>query len=294
MLTIPWIVRGSVIFVVAVVIIYAIVWILRNITRHESDVKIWWIHLLQQPRMQSLLIRFAPQLLFIKARLSPQGFLGLHLTVGTVTLIVAGLLFGIIAENVASGDTFTIVDAQIAQWLHAHSTPVMTQCLLILTHLHDPVTISFMVALLVSFLIWKKRWYEVLTVLLVVPGGMLLNLLVKQAFQRARPSFDQPLVMLTTYSFPSGHVAATTLFYGMLAALLISQTYTCGRAALILLLAFSMVIMVAFSRMYLGAHYLSDVLAAFLEGIAWLALCLTIIHTYRVYRETKKRQRKRH
>ena len=294
MQTIPWTVRGSVIFVVAVVIIYAIVWILLNITRHELVVKIWWIHLLQHPRMQSLLIRFAPQLLFIKARLSPQGFLGLHLTVGTVALIVAGLLFVIIAENVVSGDAFSIVDAQIAQWLHAHSTPVMTQCLLILTHLHDPVTISFMVALLASFLIWKKRWCEVLTVLLVVLGGMLLNLLIKQAFQRARPTFDQPLVMLTSYSFPSGHVAATTLFYGVLAALLISQTYTCGRAVLILLLAFSMVIMVAFSRMYLGAHYLSDVLAAFLEGIAWLALCLTIIHTYRVYREIKKRQRKRH
>ena len=294
MQTIPWTVRGSVIFVVAVVIIYAIVWILLNITRHELVVKIWWIHLLQHPRMQSLLIRFAPQLLFIKARLSPQGFLGLHLTVGTVALIVAGLLFVIIAENVVSGDAFSIVDAQIAQWLHAHSTPVMTQCLLILTHLHDPVTISFMVALLASFLIWKKRWCEVLTVLLVVLGGMLLNLLIKQAFQRARPTFDQPLVMLTSYSFPSGHVAATTLFYGVLAALLISQTYTYSRAVLILLLAFSMVIMVAFSRMYLGAHYLSDVLAAFLEGIAWLALCLTTIHTYRLYHEIKKRQRKRH
>jgi undecaprenyl-diphosphatase len=50
-----------------------------------------------------------------------------------------------------------------------------------------------------------------------------------------------------------------------------------------------MVALVAFSRMYLGAHYLSDVLAALAEGIAWLALCLTGMHTYRVYREAKKR-----
>jgi undecaprenyl-diphosphatase len=52
-----------------------------------------------------------------------------------------------------------------------------------------------------------------------------------------------------------------------------------------------MVILVAFSRMYLGAHYLSDVLAAFLEAMIWIVLCLTSIHNYRVYHSTKLRQR---
>lgn len=288
MLTMPWNIRGSVILAGTVIFIFAIVCIWQILARHEAVIKFLQSRLLQKPRMQHLLTYFAPQLAFIEARLSPQGFLGLHLTVGTLVLIGAGLLFGIIAENVVSGNEFTIVDAQIAQWLHAHSTPFLTQCLLILSHLHDPITISFMVALMASFLIWKKRWWEVWVVLLVVPGGMLLNLLVKQGFQRARPTFEQPLVMLTTYSFPSGHVAATTLFYGMLAALLITQTPTWSRAICIFLIAFTMVVLVAFSRMYLGAHYLSDVLAAFVEGIAWLALCLTAIHTYRVYHETKK------
>jgi len=239
-------------------------------------------------RMRSLFKRFALQRSFIKARLSAQNFLGLHLTVGLLVTVCACLLFGLIAENVMSGDALTIVDAQIAHWLHARSTPVLTQCLLISTHLHDPIIISFIVVLIALYLIWKKRWYNALTVLLVVQGGMLLNLLAKHMFQRARPTFEQPLIILTTYSFPSGHVAANTVFYGVLVALLISQTSSWSRATCIYLIAFFMVILVAFSRMYLGAHYLSDVLAAFLEGIAWLALCLTAIKTYRVYQETNR------
>ena len=239
-------------------------------------------------RLRSLFKRFAPQPSFIKARLSPQNFLGLHLTVGLLVTVCACLLFGLIAENVMSGDALTIVDAQIAHWLHARSTPVLTQCLLILTHLHDPIVISFIVVFIALYLIWKKRWYNALTVLLVVQGGMLLNLLAKHMIQRARPTFEQPLIILTTYSFPSGHVAASTVFYGVLAALLISQTSSWSRAICIFLIAFFMVILVAFSRMYLGAHYLSDVLAAFLEGIAWLVLCLTAIQTYCVYQETNR------
>ncbi len=213
-------------------------------------------------------------------------FLGLRLILAATVLLSSIILFSIIAISVVNGDAFTIVDAHIAHWLHVHSTPILTQYLLILTHLHDPITISFMVALMAGYLIQKKRWYDVLTLLLVVPGGMVLNLLVKQVFQRARPIFEQPLTMLTTYSFPSGHVAATTLFYGMLAVLLISKTQTRIKTAFIILIAFAMIVIVALSRLYLGAHYLSDVLAAFFEGMAWLALCLTAIHAYRVYHDT--------
>ena len=225
---------------------------------------------------------------------SKQGFLGLHLTLGITVLLAAGLLFASIAENVVIGGALTVIDTQFAQWLHAHNTPAVTNFLLVITQLHDPITISFMVALLALYLIWKKWWYGVWCVLLVVPGGMLLNLLIKQQFQRTRPSFEHPLVMLTTYSFPSGHVAATTLFYGVLAALLIYQNTTqkpaWKRTACILLITFAMIMLVAFSRLYLGAHYLSDVLAAFLEAIVWLTFCLTVIQTYRLYQLEKNKK----
>jgi hypothetical protein len=222
----------------------------------------------------------------IKTRSVARDFPSLHLTAGSIVLVIAGLLFALVAVNVVNGGGLTNVDVQLALWLHEHSRPQLTQCLLALTHVHDPIAISVVSALITLYFIWKKRWYAALAALLVIQGGMLLNLLVKQAFHRARPSFENPLVTLTTFSFPSGHVVASTVFYGVLAALLISQTTSWVRACCVALTALMMVVLIAFSRMYLGAHYLSDVLAGFLEAIAWLALCLTAIQAYRDYRQT--------
>ena len=270
-----------------VLFIVVLVWLWQIFARQDSAIKNQWRRFLQRPRIQSILRRFAPQIAFIEARLSPQGVLGLHLTLGAAVLIGAGWLFGGIVEGVMNGEPLTKLDGQIAQWLHAHSTPILTQCMLLVSHIHEPIVLCGFALLLVLYLMWKKRWYWILTVVIVVPCGMLLNVLMKHAFQRARPDFEHPLVMLTSYSFPSGHVAGSTLFYGVLAALLVSQSVSWRRCAWIVLSAFSIVVLVAFSRLYLGAHYLSDVLAAVVEGIAWLALCLTGIHTYRLYRDGK-------
>lgn len=109
---------------------------------------------------------------------------------------------------------------------------------------------------------------------------MLLNVLMKYAFRRARPSFEDAILALSTYSFPSGHVAGSTLLYGVVAAMLLAQVATWRWRVMIVLVALAMVVLVALTRLYLGVHYLSDVLAAFAEGVAWLALCLTGVHTY--------------
>jgi len=112
-----------------------------------------------------------------------------------------------------------------------------------------------------------------------VPGGMLLNVALKHAFRRIRPSFDDPLLSLVTYSFPSGHTAAATVFYGLLACYLVRRTQAWRVRVLIVAGAVAMVMLVALSRMYLGVHYLSDVLAAAAEGAAWLAICVTAVST---------------
>jgi len=108
-----------------------------------------------------------------------------------------------------------------------------------------------------------------------VGGAMLLNLALKGAYERARPHFDDPLVTLGTYSFPSGHTTAAVAFYGVMAAFLVSRFYDRRLRAAIVASAIVMIALVAFSRLYLGAHYLSDVLAAVCSSTAWLVLCLS-------------------
>lgn len=246
----------------------------------EHLIKQTWNRFLQRPRIDALRLRLAPQIAFIRARLSPDGYLGLQLTAGGLILLGASWLFGGIAEDVVTGDPLTIVDWQLAQWFHAHSTPFLTQAMLAVTYIHDPVPITVAAVLMAVHLASRKNWYWLACLGVAVPLGMLLNVLMKYAFHRARPSFDNPLVVLTTYSFPSGHVAGSTLLYGVVAALLLSRINVWRWRVVIVLAAIAMVALVALARMYLGAHYLSDVLAAFAEAVAWLTLCLTGIRTY--------------
>lgn len=216
---------------------------------------------------------------FLAARFSPEGEMGLHLTIGICLILFAGFVFGELAEDVVEGDTITVIDAHLAQWFHLRTHPVFTQVMFFITHWNGIVGSSIMGALLALWFWRRGAHYWLLVAVTAIPGGMLLNVALKHVFQRARPSFDDPLLTLTTYSFPSGHTAAATVFYGLLACYLVRRVHGRALRVLVVLGACAMVALVALSRMYLGAHYLSDVLAATLEGCAWLSVCVTAVAT---------------
>lgn len=216
---------------------------------------------------------------FVGARLSPEGEFGLHLTVGLALLLCAAWIFGAIAEDVVTGDTITLVDVRLAHWFHDRATPGFTRAMLVVTHWNGLVGSSIMAALLALWFWRRHAHYWLIVCLVAVPGGMLLNVALKHVFRRARPSFDDPLLNLLTYSFPSGHTAAATVFYGLFACYLVRRVRTGRARALVVAGALAMVSLVALSRMYLGAHYLSDVLAAAAESAAWLAICITAVST---------------
>ena len=225
---------------------------------------------------------------FMRARLSPEGYLGLHLTIGALVLIASALIFGLIAEDVATADKITVMDVQVSQWFHARATPLLTKVMLFFTHLHSTWGIIALSSLLAIYWMRSRAWDWLLTLVLTVPAGMLVNLLLKNIFQRVRPVFDVPLLSLNTYSFPSGHAAAATLFYGVLAAWLISRTASWRWRAFIVLGAALMVALVGLSRIYLGVHYLSDVLAAMAASGCWLSFSLTAVETSRRRRRLRQ------
>ena len=206
--------------------------------------------------------------------------LALRLGVGALFLIAAAWLFGAIAEDVVTGDRLTVVDVQLAQWLGAHVTPQLTRWMLLVTDLHSTVAVSCYAMLVAAALAWRRQWRHLATVFVCVAGGLTLNVLMKLAFQRARPVFDEPLLTLTSYSFPSGHVAGSTLMYGLIVAWTFTRTRRTPVRAAVVVAAAGAIALVAFTRMYLGVHYLSDVAAAFAEGVAWLALCLSALTAF--------------
>ncbi len=170
-----------------------------------TELKRWWAALLERQRVARLRRRFAKQIGFVQARLSPEGAFGLHLTIGALFLIGAVWLFGAIAEDVVTNDPLTVIDMEIATWLHEHAQPSLTRVMIFISHLGSVAFITIVALVTALLLAWRRRWYRLLALTLAVPGGGLLNTLLKHSFGRARPSFDHPLLTLPTYSFPSGH-----------------------------------------------------------------------------------------
>ena len=198
--------------------------------------------------------------------------------VGWCAFLIAGTIFLVVAWNVVDRTALVVIDAKLATWLHAHGSPGLTRFFLGVTHVNSIAGVSLLAFLFALVLARMREWYWVLTLVSALTGGLALNVLLKLAYQRARPVFDKPLVELATYSFPSGHTAGAVLFYGVLAAFLVSRFYDRRKRAACVVAAVIAVVLVAFSRMYLGAHYLSDVLAAACSSTAWLVLCLSVVH----------------
>lgn len=194
-----------------------------------------------------------------------------HLVFGVI--IVATILFSLIAGNIVAGDPLANLDLAIAAFLYAQSDPALVLLMLLVTHAHGLIAVSVYTMVLAAWLTLRRAWDWLLAVLLAVPVGMLINMLLKQLFQRARPVLEEPLLTLTTYSFPSGHTSSATLFYGILTLYVFSRTNNRRVHTACVALWIALVMLVGFSRMYLGVHYLTDVVAAATWSLAWLALC---------------------
>ena len=204
----------------------------------------------------------------------PATRLGVRLALGAVLLLAAAWLFGAIAEDVVTGDRITLVDVALAQWLHGHASAGLTRWMLLVTNLHSTIAVSCYSALAGVYFWRTKQWRWLVTLAVCMAGGLALNVAMKLAFHRARPVFDQPLLTLSSYSFPSGHVLGSTIMYGLVVVWLFAHTTKLRWRLLATGVAAVAISLVAFTRLYLGVHYLTDVGAAFLEGFAWLALCL--------------------
>ena len=189
-------------------------------------------------------------------------------------LVAASIAFAVIAASVATTAPILKQDLQVSVWLHTHGSPVFTAFLFAITQLHSTVGTTIMAGLIAIVLYRQGHRYWTLSLILAVVGGMALNTIIKLAFHRTRPVWDDPILTLTSASFPSGHTAAATLFYGFLAAYMVwNMKHVWPRVIAVIGCAF-MVALVGFSRIYLGVHYLSDVLAAMSISTVWLVICL--------------------
>jgi membrane-associated phospholipid phosphatase len=200
--------------------------------------------------------------------------LGPTLIIGLLVLAAGGWVFGALAEEVAEDDTG--LDNRIADELHQHATRPLTEFFETVTTLGNGIVLAG-VAAIAAYLLARRRYYaEAVLMVLAYVGAEVLSYSLKLAFRRDRPFFTDPLATVSTYSFPSGHATVSVAVYGALSLVLLRRLT--GPARVVCLAAAVLLVsLIGFSRLYLGVHFFSDVLAGFSVGLAWLALCVVVL-----------------
>jgi undecaprenyl-diphosphatase len=192
---------------------------------------------------------------------------------GLALLILSALAFWSIAEDIVSQEALIQFDGAVVLAIHANSSPILVQMMIIisLAGSQAPLVITTILAL---FFILRRRWQDLFLLIVTIVGGELLDYLLKFSVQRARPVFPNPFVTASGFSFPSGHAMESMVFYGLIAYLLMRDSKRSAEQILIFLIFVLVVLLVGFSRIYLGVHYPSDVLGGYFAGIAWLVVTI--------------------
>jgi membrane-associated phospholipid phosphatase len=237
-----------------------------------------------EPKTDRARRRFERSRRFLDARLSPEGYLGLHFTIGLVVILAAGWWFGNIAEDMSRHAATRVLDDSITAWFVAHGTPLLTMIARTITFFGSVGFLSSASFLTALVLARNRSFYRLLALFLAVGGGALLNLTLKHFFHRQRPVLENPLVTLSSYGFPSGHTMGSTIFYGVLALIVTYSIRRWSRRVLAGWAAAFVIASIGASRIYLGAHYFTDVIGAIAIGLAWLAFSWTAIETLRRWR----------
>jgi membrane-associated phospholipid phosphatase len=201
--------------------------------------------------------------------------LGLELVGGILVLTLGAWIFGFTVEELSEGDTH--LDMRFAAWLHEHATAGWTTFFENVTRLGN-VPVLAAVTLVAAIVLARKRMKSELELLLLAAiGAEILSVGLKLGFERERPFFSDPLATESTYSFPSGHASVSLAVYGTIGYIAARHASTRGRQIAILAAAAGLILLIGFSRLYLGVHYLSDVTAGFSLGLAWVALCVVLL-----------------
>lgn len=192
-----------------------------------------------------------------------------------ISAVLATVALGVVTYEVVTHGSLTELDMAVMAWADAHSGAAGTTVLQWISASGGPSITSAYAAILIIPWLMRRELATAVGVATIVYGSAGLNVALKHLVQRQRPILESPLMQLPTYSFPSGHAVASTVFGGLM-ILLVLRDRTQERPNVLAIGAFVLwIVLVCASRIYLGAHYPTDVLAGVLEGIAWL-MCSTL------------------
>ncbi len=200
-----------------------------------------------------------------------------EILLGLTLLLFSIFIFADITKDTLIDREVVKFDTEVSQSIYSYRTPVVTEVMKFISLMGADFMIACATVILI-ILTFKKHKRESLIFSLIFILGAGLNLLLKEIFQRPRPNID-PLLTLTSYSFPSGHAMNSFIFYAVISYFTFHFTRSIKVTFLVGVVSAILVSLIGVSRVYLGVHYPSDVIAGFAAGLLWFVLVLLIERT---------------
>jgi undecaprenyl-diphosphatase len=208
--------------------------------------------------------------------------LGLVLVAGAAIAVGATWMFVELADVVREGATQEF-DEAVLRWMATHQRPWLQHTMFEITLLGTGLVLMVMVAVSAMFLWLSDHRFSALLLLIATWGGVAINSILKSTFDRPRPQVFEWGAQVLTSSFPSGHAMTATITYGTVAYLAARLQRRRLARWITLLAAGLMIFLICVSRLYLGVHYPTDVVAGALMGLAWTAFCMAVLEGIQVF-----------
>jgi undecaprenyl-diphosphatase len=223
---------------------------------------------------------------FIRNRFALNVFTGFPLTILVLLFIINIFTFSEIAENVIDSEAIVAIDQEVTHFLFTARNQMVGQIFYLISYLGSQKG-SIIIGAIVSVILLKQGRKTYFVALWLVLLGVGLSVRYgKLIFHRVRPA-DVGFYEETNFSFPSGHSTTAMVLFGMISYFLIRNSTSRRQRILFLLLGLTIILLVGFSRIYLGVHFLSDVLGGYLLGATWLILGITVIEWLSYKKELK-------
>ncbi|SHK23188.1 phosphatase PAP2 family protein [Desulforamulus aeronauticus] len=218
---------------------------------------------------------------------SPLSKFSLHIIWGLAAGAILLTLFGKLASKLLENELI-LFDTSITHFIQSFASAKLTSFFIGVTQIGSAYFEIALLLVLGWYLLFRlKHFWETVILVISLAGGSCLNYLLKSVFQRARPDILH-LVEVNGYSFPSGHAMVSTTFYGMIGYLLWLNLRKQGKSSwYVPVLTVFLILAIGLSRIYLGVHYPSDVLAGYAAGGVWLAACIIALQSIRFYKGQK-------
>lgn len=179
-----------------------------------------------------------------------------------------------LSDEVLEQEAFAI-DKIILLTIHQLANPVLDSLMVGITRMGDPRTVVPLTAIVFVLLLWRHYYLEAKFFALDTFGGAVLSYFLKLAFSKQRPQLWDSAINEVTFSYPSGHALGSVVLYGF-SSYLVATLYP-RYAKIAYIIGLLLIVLIGFSRLYLGVHWPTDIVGGYAIGVLWITICISLM-----------------